>query len=384
MDLESLFTLNKEQTIQGRYVTLDHIEPILHRLNTNKQLQIIGKSVLGKSIYSYQIGSGPIKILLWSQMHGDESTTTKASFDCFNFFASNAAEAKHYLENFTIIWIPILNPDGATLYTRENANLVDLNRDSQDLSQPESKVLRSTFESFKPDFCFNLHDQRTIYSVGHTNMPATVSFLAPAYNQEREINPSRLKAINIIAGVNTILKKYIPGQIGRFDDSFNFNCVGDTFQYFGVPTILFEAGHFPNDYEREQTRKFIFFSLISAFKIINENDIVFNKIDEYLNISQNNPVFCDFLYKNIKIYYDGNEKIINFAAQYKEELIEDQICFNAYISQIENLESCFGHIEYDGNGARFMSATNTFPELDQKANFYLDNDIEFVNGLIKK
>ncbi len=384
MDLESLFTLNKEQTIQGRYITLDHIEPILDRLNTKKQLQIIGKSVLGKSIYSYQIGSGPIKILLWSQMHGDESTTTKASFDCFNFFASDSTEAKLYLENFTILWIPMLNPDGATLYTRENANLVDLNRDSQDLSQPESKVLRSIFESFNPDFCFNLHDQRTIYSVGNTNMPATVSFLAPAYNQECEINPSRLKAINLIAGVNDILKKYIPGQIGRFDDSFNFNCVGDTFQYFGVPTILFEAGHFPNDYEREQTRKYLFFSLISAFKIINENDIVFNKIDEYLNISQNNPIFCDFLYKNIKIYYDGNEKIINFAAQYKEELIEEQICFNAYISQIENLESCFGHIEFDGNGATFMSATNTFPELDQKANFYLNNDIEFVNGLIKK
>lgn len=253
-------------------------------------------------------------------MHGDESSTTKASFDCFNFFEGNSNEAELFLKKITLLWIPMLNPDGAKLYTRENANSIDLNRDSQDLSQPESLVLRSVFNSFKPDFCFNLHDQRTIYSVGQTNKPATLSFLAPAYNQEREINSSRLKAINLIVGINEVLQKYIPGQIGRFDDSFNFNCVGDTFQFFGVPTVLFEGGHYQNDYDREMTRKFLFFSMITAFKLIYENDIVDNRIDKYLNISQNNPVFCDLLYKNIKINYDGKEKIINFASQYKEEI----------------------------------------------------------------
>ena len=126
----------------------------------------------------------------------------------------------------------MLNPDGAKLYTRENANKIDLNRDSKDLSQPESRVLRETFENFKPDFCYNLHDQRTIFGVGSTGKPATLSFLAPAYNEEREVNESRLKAINLIAGINDVLQKYIPGQVGRFDDSFNINCIGDTFQLF--------------------------------------------------------------------------------------------------------------------------------------------------------
>jgi hypothetical protein len=181
-----------------------------------------------------------------------------------------------------------------------------------------------------------------------------------------------------------VLQKYIPGQIGRFDDSFNINCVGDTFQFLGVPTILFEAGHYPNDYEREETRKYVFYSLISAFKIISENDIVSNRIEDYLNISQNNPVFCDFLYKNIKINYDGKEKIINFAAQYKEELIDGQICFNAYINQIEDLENRFGHLEYDAQGALYTDDYDNIPKLDQKADFYLNNTIKFVNGLIKK
>ena len=383
MNLEQLFSQYNEETIHGRYIALDSIEPLLQKLNTNNQLQVIGKSVLGKSIYSYEIGEGKTKIFLWSQMHGNESTTTKALFDFLNVLQSGSELAQKLLSTFTFCSIPMLNPDGATLYTRENANKVDLNRDSQDLTQPESKLLRAIFESFKPDFCFNLHDQRTIFGVSDTGKPATLSFLAPSYNEEREINESRLKAINLIASVNEVLQEYLPGQIGRFDDSFNINCIGDTFQYLGVPTLLFEAGHFANDYEREETRKYVFMALISSFTTLSENVIVSNGIDKYLNIPQNKVVFYDFMYKNIKINYDGIEIITNFAAQYKEELIENQICFNAYVSQIGDLENCFGHFEYDAEGALYKDDFDSIPKLNQKADFYLDNNIKFVNGMIK-
>lgn len=383
MNLEQLFSQYKEETIHGRYITLDSIEPLLQKLNTNNQLNIIGKSVLGKSIYSYQIGEGKTRIFLWSQMHGNESTTTKALFDFLNVLKSGSELAQQLLNSFTFYSIPMLNPDGAKLYTRENANKVDLNRDSNELTQPESKLLRVVFESFNPDYCFNLHDQRTIFGVSDTGKPATLSFLAPSYNQEREINKSRLKAINLIASINEVLQEYLPNQIGRFDDSFNINCIGDKFQYLGVPTLLFEAGHFPNDYEREETRKYVFMALISSFTTLSENVIVSNGIIKYLNIPQNKVVFYDFMYKNIKINYDGIEIITNFAAQYKEELIENQICFNAHVSQIGDLENYFGHFEYDAEGALYKDNFDSIPKLNQKADFYLDNDIKFVNGMIK-
>lgn len=382
MNLEQLFSQYKEQSIEGRYITLDNIYPILEKLNTDNQLEIIGNSVLEMPIYKFQIGTGKIKIFLWSQMHGNESTTTKALIDFLNLLNGGSDFANTLLNAFTFCAIPMLNPDGAKLYTRENANKVDLNRDSKDLSQPESRVLRETFENFEPDFCFNLHDQRTIFGVGSTGKPATLSFLAPAYNEEREINESRLKSINLIAGINEVLQYHIPGQVGRFDDSFNINCIGDTFQYLGVPTVLFEAGHFPNDYSREETRKYVFISLVSSFILLNENDIVTNGFDKYLSIPQNKVVFYDFLYKNIKINYDGIEIITNFAAQYKEELIDDQICFNAYIVHISELENYFGHFEYDAKGAIYQDENENFPKLNQKATFYLNNDIKIVNGVI--
>ncbi|MES2239183.1 MAG: M14 metallopeptidase family protein [Bacteroidota bacterium] len=384
MNLEQLFLDNKEKTIEGRYLTLESIEPILKRINTDNQLSIIGKSVQGRPIYKYIIGTGKTKIYLWSQMHGNESTTTKALFDFLNLLHSGSDLAIEFLTQFTFCCLPMLNPDGAHAYTRVNANEIDLNRDSQDLTQPESKLLRAVFEEFKPDYCYNLHDQRTIFGVADTGKPATLSFLAPSYNDEREINSSRQKAINLIAGMNAVLQEYIPGQIGRFDDSFNINCIGDTFQYLGVPTILFEAGHFPGDYQREVTRKFVFISLVSSFKILNENVIEINRTDDYLNIPQNKVVFYDFIYKKVKINYDGIEKITNFAAQYKEELVDGEINFNAYVAKLDELDGFFGHEVYDAQGTTYEDEFGNFPKLDQKADFCLDKKLKFVNGLIKK
>jgi hypothetical protein len=383
MEALELFLQFKEQSIQGRYLTLEAILPILKRHTTHNQLKHVGNSVQQKPIYTYQIGTGKTKIFLWSQMHGNESTTTKALLDFINFLNSDIELAKMLLEDFTFLAIPILNPDGAALYTRENANKVDLNRDSQDLTQPESAILRGVFEIFQPDYCFNLHDQRTIFGVADTGKPATVSFLAPSYNEAREINTTRLKAIRVIENINTVLQNYIPGQVGRFDDSFNINCIGDTFQNLGVPTILFEAGHFPNDYEREETRKFIFISLLASFTTRSENDIVTNEITQYLNIPQNKVVFYDFMYKNIKINYDGNEIITNFAVQYKEELIGGKVNFVAYIAAIDNLESYFGHYEYDAKGTLYSDDLDNFPKINQIANFSLDGVVIFVNGMIK-
>ena len=384
MNYENLFIQNLETNLKGRYITLNDIEPLLLKFHSNNQVQIIGESVLGKPIYKYQLGTGKIKILLWSQMHGNESTTTKALFDFFNLLNSNSEFAKDLLSEFTFCCLPMLNPDGALLYTRENANNIDLNRDAQNLTQPESKILRKTFESFKPDYCYNLHDQRTIYGVGTEDIkPATVSFLAPAYNENRDINEVRTKAIQVIVAMNKILQEFIPNQVGRFDDSFNINCVGETFQFLNVPTILIEAGHYPGDYDRDITRKFVFVAFVEGLKKIYENDIVINKIEDYMNIPHNKICFYDFIYKNIKINYDNNKIITNFALQFKEELIDNQLVFNAYTAAIGDLEGFSGHFECDVEEALYEDLEINIPKIDQKAEFSLGKSIKFVNGLIK-
>jgi hypothetical protein len=379
MDYIELHKEYKANSLFGRYITLMDIEPLLSKFQT----KVIGKSVLGKPIYKYEIGTGKIRVFMWSQMHGNESTTTKALFDFFNVIHSQEEIGVKLLQEFTFCFLPMVNPDGAELYTRENANKVDLNRDSVDLSQPESQLLRKTFEDFKPDFCYNLHDQRTIFGAGNEGKVATVSFLAPAFNENREINDVRAKAMNVIVAMNEELQNHIPNQVGRFDDGFNINCIGDMFTSLNVPTILFEAGHYQEDYYREYTRKMIFIALISGLKHIYENDVVDNEIAKYLSISQNNIVFYDFFYKNIKINYDGKEIITNFAAQYKEELIDGNIQLNAYIAEIGELKGKFGHVLYNAHKMLYSDDEENIPKLNQKANFYLGNSIKIVNGLKK-
>lgn len=380
MDYIQLFNQFKESSISGRYITNHHIEPLLEKLKANFEVAVIGQSVKHKPIYSITIGTGKTKIFMWSQMHGNEATTTKALFDLFNFLQSDTVEAQKIKNDFTLLCIPILNPDGAEVYTRVNANEIDLNRDSNVLSQPESQLLRSTFEFFNPDFCYNLHDQRSIFAAGETRNPATVSFLSPAYNEERAYNTTRLKAVDVIVAMNSELQKHIPNQIGRFDDSFNSNCIGDQFQMLGVPTILFEAGHFQNDYEREETRKFIFIAYLSSLKYVGENEIEGVNLEKYLNIPQNKSIFYDFVYRKFKVNTNSLNIITNFAAHYKEMLVGDTVVFEAAFVEVGEGITNFGHLEYDGKGGNYSDDLNNIPEIDRTANFCLNDSIFFVNG----
>jgi len=336
----------KEQSLFHRYISFQQISPLLKKHESHFNIDIIGRSVLGESICTTTIGNGKRKILMWSQMHGNESTTTKAIFDLCNLFAESKHEViKEILNACTIVVIPILNPDGAKAYTRLNANEVDLNRDAQELSQPESKVLRALFNEFKPDFCFNLHGQRTIFSAGNNNLPATVSFLAPAQDKSCTITENRKKAMEIISVMNDFLQKQIPKQVGIYDDTFNINCVGDTFQSYNIPTILIEAGHYPNDYSREETRRYIFQCLLTALHYISNTVITGNSYKPYFDIPKNEKLFYDIIIRNANI----NSKIQDIAILYQERLVYNKIEFIPIIEKVSDLREFYGHREINAN-----------------------------------
>ena len=340
--LDRLHKVYKEKSLFHRYITHQNISIPLKNHENHFEVKVIGHSVLGLPIHSISIGKGYRKILMWSQMHGNESTTTKAIFDLCNLLAESEDEnIKNILNTCKIVIIPMLNPDGSKAYTRVNANEVDLNRDAKDLSQPESKVLRNLFNEFKPDFCFNLHGQRTIFSAGHSNKSATLSFLAPAQDENCTITDNRKRAMEIISVMNAMLQQQIPCQVGIYDDTFNINCVGDTFQTHNVPTILVEAGHFPNDYPREETRRFVFQSLLTAIEYIATHEITGNGYETYFEIPNNEKLFYDILIRNCSI----NNEILDIGILYQEKLINDKIEFIPKVEKISNLNGFYGHRE---------------------------------------
>ncbi|MFK5973099.1 MAG: M14 family metallopeptidase [Flavobacteriaceae bacterium] len=333
----------KEESISGRYLINDQILEYLKKVSSDFKVDILGVSVEDRNIQSITLGSGSTRILMWSQMHGNESTTTKAVLDFINFMGSNAQAVKDIVAHCTIKIVPMLNPDGAERYTRANANNIDLNRDAQERSQPESQILKEVYDGFRPDYCFNLHDQRTIFNVGSTSKPATLSFLAPAHDEERTISATRALSMQLIVAMNKVLQRLIPGQVGRYDDSFNANCVGDAFQMLNTPTVLFEAGHYHEDYQRERTREYVFYAILTAVDTIAKDGVSTYEQSEYFDVPENNTLFFDIVVKNAEVINISSEAKSDFGLLYAEELGEGEINFIPKIKKTGDLRPYFGH-----------------------------------------
>jgi len=301
--LNTAYSSQKEKALFGKWIHYAHISALLENLSDSLTVTCIGSSENAIPIHSVKFGTGSKRILIWTQMHGNESTGTKALFDFFNCIGhSNDAIFKTILNECTILCIPMLNPDGSLNYTRVNQNNIDLNRDAVDRSAKESRLLRSVLEEFNPLFCFNMHDQRTIFGVEGTENPATISFLAPSEEVSRKVTKGRIETMNVIVAMNALLQKMIPGHIGRYTDEFYPTATGDNFQKLGYNTVLIEAGHYPDDYEREEARKFNFFALVQGVYHIAVTSN-FTDYKAYFSIPNNQKNFFDV----ITAHQDTNE-----------------------------------------------------------------------------
>lgn len=346
-DLQNWYSSNKVTSLHGLRILFTDIEDLIEYCSFKKNL--IGYSENGLPVYKITIGNGSKKVLMWSQMHGNESTGTKAIFDLISFF-NNPDKfrdlANSILKNCTIEIIPMLNPDGAITYTRVNANNIDLNRDAVDRKAKESNLLRKTLDAFKPEFCFNLHDQRTIFNVGETNKPATLSFLAPSEEVSRAITKGRTETMSVIVAMNDFMQKLIPGQIGRYTDEFYPTATGDNFQKLGYNTILVEAGHFKDDYDREETRKFNFFAILEGLNFLANTDN-YSNFESYFEIPNNSKMFFDIIYRNVSIDKDGEKMVTDLGILFKYKVVNNKLERYEHVEKQGDLSGYFAHCEID-------------------------------------
>lgn len=324
--IKSLHHKFRQKQFEGRYLTREIIQAFLSKFE--KHVYSKSESVENRIIKTYHFGSGEKKIFIWSQMHGNETTGTKALIDLFAYL--DAEESNTLRKNISLYIIPILNPDGAVKFTRTNAQGVDMNRDVLERKSPEINFLIDNLERIKPDYCFNLHDQRNIFNPKGFKNPATLSFLAPSENPERSVGENRLKTMRVIADVFSALKSELPRGIGRYSDEFYPAATGDNFQKWGFPTVLFEAGHYRGDLERERVRAFNFYAIMLGIQSIIKPKTEIDKVlDTYLSIPENDTKFFDVITKDssskFKVAYLYHFEIIeNRAVPYlKKERIGD-------------------------------------------------------------
>lgn len=422
----------KTKNIENRRVSYNVIDSLISTLKNNLIFEVeqIGKSLEGKNIYSIKFGEGKINVLLWSQMHGDESTATRALFDVFNFLASDDEfnEIKKIIsENISIYFIPMLNPDGAEKFTRRNTLQIDLNRDALRLQFPESSVLKKMHDKLKPAFGFNLHDQSHRYSAGNNFKTAAISFLAPPFNYEREINDVRENTMKLIVNISKELEKFIPGHIGRFSDEFEPRAFGDNFVKWGTSSVLIETGGWLNDVEKNFLRKLNFTAIIKGLESIALESYKLENISEYEKIPENEKFHFDLLLRNITTVYNGKDFLVDIGINrdefpvnrksgfYVESVIEDfgdlsiyygieEIdCTGLELSEgksilIENPDSLtkseINELHRQGITSiitnefseKFIKLPFNFREIDEKTKIVVENNAEFVilkNGKVK-
>ncbi|PJA96649.1 MAG: peptidase M14 [Ignavibacteriales bacterium CG_4_9_14_3_um_filter_34_10] len=369
-----LSIIRKKFTHQELMVSLEKF-----RSNEKYNFKKIGKSMENKEIWMVTIGHGNTHILAWSQMHGDESTATMALLDILNFFSANDQFddlRNRILENVTIHLIPMLNPDGAGKFKRRNHLDIDLNRDAARLQFPESKILKSVRDSINPKFGFNLHDQSTRYTVGESYKSAALSFLAPAFNYEKDINDVRSRGMLVISNIFTEVSRFIPGHMAKYNDDFEPRAFGDNMMKWGTSSILIESGGWKNNFDKQFIRKLNFISLLVGFQSIAFEYYQNADIEVYQNIPENKTKLFDLLLRNLTAVIDSKKYIIDLGINYSETERENKngYYFRGRIDDIGDLSTFFGYDEFDFTGSTIQPGEvynkNSFSKTDlQSANF---------------
>ncbi len=235
------------------------------------RVEEVGRSLHGRPLRTITIGTGRDTVLLWSQMHGDESTATMALADLFRWFANTRAEDRddalreRILGGLTLVFLPMLNPDGAERFQRENAIGVDVNRDARNLATPEARALKAVRDRLSPRFGFNLHDQNARTRVGREGEQAAIALLAPAHDESRGYNAVRERARLVAATLALSFGTELPTRVAKYDDGFNARAFGDLMQAWGTSTVLIESGALPSDPEKQRLRALHVGALLSVF-----------------------------------------------------------------------------------------------------------------------
>ncbi|WAC11540.1 M14 family zinc carboxypeptidase [Dyadobacter pollutisoli] len=320
------------------------------------QIEQVGESFEGRAIQMIKVGTGKRKVLLWSQMHGDEPTATMATFDIFNFLEGKNdgfdSFRKDLLENTTLYFVPMLNPDGAERYQRRTMQGIDMNRDAAARQTPEAVILKGLVDKLKPDFGFNLHDQSPRYSAGRSPKVATISFLATSYDYELSINPVRERSMQLIVGMNKVLQKYIPGQVARYSDDHEPRGFGDNVQKWGTTLVLIESGGYVGDPEKQYIRQLNFMAILSALGKISDNSLTKENREEYYDIPENGRWVYDLVVRNATVKQSGKSFTADLGINRSEVNYANASKF-FYYSKIEDfgdLHPQYGSQELDATG----------------------------------
>lgn len=283
-----------------RWLRYKDLDPLFEFINTHVvfRSEEFGKSEEGRPLRAIYWGSGPKRLIIWTQMHGNEPTATHA-LDLLIQSLVHDLKVKALENKISLALVPMLNPDGAERFQRRNALGIDLNRDAVAQCSSEIQAFYNLLDQFKPNWAFNMHDQRNLFSIGAQNKSATLSFLAPSPNENRHISLERKASMQMIGALGLHLEQHLKGHFGRYTDEFYPKAIGDNLMKAGIPNILFEAGYYPNDHLREKSCFLIHQALLKSLELIVDEQWQYTDTESYFKIPENKKQLRDMIFRGL-------------------------------------------------------------------------------------
>jgi hypothetical protein len=279
-----------------------YLQDLQNRFPNSFVYRQVGSSVQDRPIYLVEMGQGATPVLLWSQMHGDEPTATAALLDIFNFLLEHQDESlvQAIFNNLKIVAVPLLNPDGAAVNTRRNAQGLDINRDARDRATPEGRLLYQLKEQYQPAFAFNLHDQNGRLTTARTNQQVALALMAPPFDEQDSDSPGRTRAKQLVVYLAQALEPQIGGHIARYSDEYMPRAFGDAMQSWGVSTILIESGGWYAN--RDQfLQRLNFVAILTALSAIASKDYAQMDPGLYQTLPLNDKELFDLLISDVMV-----------------------------------------------------------------------------------
>jgi hypothetical protein len=367
--------INPALTLAKHYPTFKHAD-VSSRRFTHEQLHnwiaplvddsrirktTIGRSAEGRTIWMYSVGHGPTKVLLWSQMHGDEPTATMALVDILRLVATMPQEevVRVLCERYTLLMIPMLNPDGAERFTRRTAQLIDMNRDALALQTPEARVLKEIQQREKPTYGFNLHDQDLHYMVGATRKHTAIALLAPPTDETRGDNAVRTQAKELAGTIAEVLDRFLPGHIAKWDDTFEPRAFGDNVQRWGTSTVLIESGASPGDSEKMELRRLNVIGIVAGLLAVNDPQNAASRVERYERLPFNNKAMFDLLIQNASYQAAPtvDEIRVDLGINFDQSIDKDgRVIRTASIVEFGDLSTFAGYRTENASGKKLNTA----------------------------
>ncbi len=316
--------------------------PIVESQAERFRVSSIGESVEGRPLRRIDFGSGSIPVLLWSQMHGNESTASRALVDVFAYLADRPEDprVRSIERELAVTVVPILNPDGAARFVRHNAVGIDINRDARMLATPEGRALKAVRDDTKALWGFNLHDQNIRTRLGSGDRGVKISLLAPPPGAGITSEPNQ-NAKLLASVIADSLRPLVGSDIARYSESFNPRAFGDLITMWGTGVVLIESGGGLDDPSKELLRAANFVAILTSLESIATGSWALADRSIYEGLPPNGRGIGDLVFIGGSIVLPGSAPVrADFAVRFEDPLarLDGTISEVGDLAEVEALE----------------------------------------------